>query len=225
MKKIACTFVITCMLLAGCAAPMNLEPPVAAPTPIVVEKTAAVSSAANADTLPTALLDTYYVPPTETVYTYLQNRSIKRFFNMWLETDIGKDVKATWNYDTLAPVQLLDHNFKSIAKSGTQLYTCTFSTDDGRCGYIIVSYNKDDPSIQKWSLCESPYPYDLRTNSQQIAAVLSKTDIDLTTASAIRVEWIDTEKNRGDRIILFTDGKNDRYVCYFGEDGFTIEKQ
>lgn len=103
-----------------------------------------------------------------------------------------------------------------------------FSTDDDRCGYIIVKYGEGEEGryIKKWSLSETtPYQYDLKVNGSQIAAALKKTDIDLSTASAKRVEWIDTEKKRGDRIVLFTDGKNDKYIYYFGDKDFIIEKQ
>jgi len=147
---------------------------------------------------------------------------------MWFDADIDKDkeVKPQWNYDTLAQVQQLDHDFASIARDGVELYTMTFSADDNRYGYIIVSYSEDGPHIEKWSLNDTtPYQYDLRANSEKIATALKETDIDLSTTTATRVEWTDTAKKRGDRIILFTDGKGDRYVCYLGDDDFTIEKQ
>ncbi len=203
MKSFLMTFTILGMLLSGCAAPQPAEQ----------------------STIP---FDTYYLSSEEPVHVYLQNHSIQRFFNMWVKEDLGEDVEAHWDYDTLAPVQLLDHNFQSIARSDEPLYTCTFSTDDGRYGYIIVSYGiaADGPYISKWSLHETtPYSIDLRANSKEIAAALSETDIDLSTASAARVEWIDTDQNRGDRIILFTDGKGDKYVCSLGGDDLTIEKQ
>lgn len=177
--------------------------------------------------LPASVLESYYVSSQEPVFDYLQNNSIQRFWNMWVSYFIEEDLQVHWDYDTLAPVQLLDHDFQSVAKDGEKaLYTCTFTTEDGRCGYIIVAYNQADPSISKWSLQETtPYLYDLRANSQEITAALLQTDIDLSTAVASRVEWIDTEKKRGDRVILFTDGKQDRYVCFLGEEPITIEKQ
>lgn len=178
------------------------------------------------EVLPDSLLDSYYLAPDDPVFAYLQHKSIRRFFNMWLENDLGGDIRADWNYDTLAPVLYLDHDFNSLAKPETRLYTCTFSADDGRCGYIIVSYSDDGPSISKWSLLETtPFAYDLRANSGEIAKALAATDIDLSTATAARAEWIDTDRNRGDRIILFTDGKGGRYVCYLGDGDYTVEKR
>lgn len=147
---------------------------------------------------------------------------------MWVKYNLDENMEARWNYDSLAPVQFLDQKFNSIKRPGEEFYTCTFSTVDDRYGYIIVLYGEGEegPYVTQWSLQETtPYLYDLRANSSQITAALKKTDIDLTTASAVRAEWIDTDKNRGDRIILFTDSKGGKYVCYFGDEDFTIEKQ
>jgi hypothetical protein len=41
-----------------------------------------------------------------------------------------------------------------------------------------------------------------------------KTDIDLSTAAASRVSLADTENNRADQAIRFSDGKGDNYICY-----------
>lgn len=38
------------------------------------------------------------------------------------------------------------------------------------------------------------------------------------------MELIDTDKNRGDRIILFSDSKDDNYVCILGDEDFTVMK-
>lgn len=224
MKNMIMTFGALGILLIGCALPQSHGSDAAGSTP---DNAAEMSLVADSSTLSNAL-ETYYLSEEDPVYGYLQNKSIQRFFNMWFQEYIGEDMEANWNYDTLAPVQLLDHSFASIAQQDEALYTCTFSTDDGRCGYIIVSYGEgeDGPYISKWSLQETtPYLYDLRANASLITAALNETDIDLSTATAARVEWIDTKKNRGDRIILFRDDKGDNYVCYFGDGDFTVEKQ
>lgn len=228
MKKVILTFGLLCSLLLSCGMSSNsTQSGMNLPTSNASSAELKSFEANNTD-LPKELLDTYYLPSDDPVNEYLQHKSIQKFFNMWFKEYIGEDINAHWNYDTLAPVDLLDHNFKSIARAGETFYTCTFSTDDDRCGYIIVKYGVGEEGryIQKWSLFETtPYQYDLKVNGSQIAAALKKTDIDLSTASAKRVEWIDTEKKRGDRIVLFTDGKNDKYIYYFGEEDFIIEKQ
>lgn len=135
---------------------------------------------------------------------------------------------AQWDYGTLAPVLLLDRDLNELDPPDLGLYTCTFSTDDDRYGYIIVSYGegKEGPYISNRSLCETtPYQYDLRANIEAIAEALEKTDMDLTTAAAVRAEWMDAEKKHSDPIILFTDGKGDKYVCVLGESGVTVKKQ
>lgn len=229
MHKLFLILSVTCILLTGCSVSQNTakDQTLSAPgaSGVVLLSTAG-TAAKETGTLPDSLLKSYYLSPDDPAYKYLQNKRVRGFFDMWFEYFIAEDIKPNWNYDTLAPVELLDHDFKPIAKQDDKLYTCTFTTDDGRCGYIIVSYYKDGPSFKKWSLFEtSPHQIDLKANSGQIAAALAKTDIDLSTATATRVEWIDTEKNRGDRIILFMNAKGSRYVCYLGDDDYSIEKQ
>lgn len=228
MKKTILLLGAVCILLSGCSPSPGAAQNAPGTIASAMDNVSAMSLESDSKALPDALSGTYYLPSDDPVYSYLQNKSIKRFFNMWLNDYMGEDIEAQWNYDTLAPVRLLDHDFKSVARSGDTFYTCTFTTDDDRCGYIIVSYRegKEGPYISKWSLHETtPYLYDLAANSEQIAAALKETDIDLASASAARVELIDTDKNRGDRIILFTDGTDSHYVCYLGGDDFTIEKQ
>ena len=230
MKKTILALGAVCILLSGCTLSQNAKqhPITSGDLTASLNKAAVTALDTDFETLPAALSDTYYLSADDSVYSYLQNKSIKRFFNMWFVEYIGEDIEAHWNYDTLAPVQFLDHEFQSIARPGEAFYTCTFTTDSGRCGYIIVSYGegKEGPYISKWSLRETtPYLYDLRANSKQIAAALKETDIDLPTAAAVRAEWTGTDKNRGESIILFTDGTDNRYVCYLGDGDFTIEKQ
>lgn len=207
MRKIILTIGAVCVLLLGCAVAQDLAQGAVTSVPdksdtvldddaITPDNNAVAQTRAEGNVLPDRLFETYYLSSEESVYTYLQNKSIH-------------------------------HKFNSISRPGEAFYTCTFSADDGRCGYIIVSYGegKEGPYISKWSLNETtPYQYDLRANSSQIGEALNKTDIDLSTASAMRVEWIDTDKKRGDRIVLFTDGKDDKYVCYFGDGDFTLHK-
>jgi|GEM_PF-5476659 len=179
----------------------------------------------ESDVLPASLINSYYLSENDPVYSYLQNNSIKKFLDMWFAENIDKNVKPQWNYDTLAPVQILDHDFVSLTRSGVQLYTMTFSADGNRCGYILLSYSAEEPNIEKWSLTETtPYPYDLRANSEKIASSLRETNLDLSTTTAARIEWQDTKKNRGDRVILFQDGKGNRYICYLGNNDFDMEK-
>jgi len=179
----------------------------------------------ESDVLPASLINSYYLSENDPVYSYLQNNSIKKFLDMWFAENIDKNAKPQWNYDTLAPVQILDHDFVSLTRSGVQLYTMTFSADGNRCGYILLSYSAEGPNIEKWSLTETtPHQYDLRANSEKIASSLKETTLDLSTTTAVRIEWQDTKKNRGDRVILFQDSKGNRYICYLGNNDFVMEK-
>ena len=223
MSKSLLALLAVCVILSGGSALHNSVP--AAPSAPDPAAGACVPGGEEA-ALPDCLLNSYYLSAQDPVYSYLQNKSIKRFLDMWFEYFIDGSAAVTWNYDTLAPVQLLDHSFQSLAGPDVRLYTCTFTTGDGRCGYIIISYQPQGPAISKWSLNETtPHLYDLRANSAQIADALAQTDIDLSTATATRVEWMDTDKNRGDRVILFTDKNGGRYLCFLGEEELTVEKQ
>ncbi len=183
-----------------------------------------IPSSTTTANLPDTLVKSYYLSANNPVAEYLQNNRIKEFFDMWFKENIDANAMPQWNYDSLAEVECLDHSFVSFAYE--KLYTLTFTTDGGKCGYIIISYIEDGPAIKKWSLHEStPYLYDLNANSEVIAAALQATDIDLPTATATRVEWQDTEKNLGDQIILFEDGKGDKYVYFLGDDNLEIKKQ
>lgn len=236
MKCARMTLAAVFILLTGCAVPQHSGKdavPTATEQTSVTIKSVAIKNAIlplsdeDGKMLPETLMETYYLSSEDPVKKYLQNKSIQKFFNMWLKEYMCEDIEAYWDYDSLASVQYLDHKFTSVSRPGEEFYTCTFSTDDGRCGYIIVLYGegKEGPYIAKRSLQETtPYLYDMRANSEQIAAALGETDIDIPSTSAIRVEWIDTDKNRGDRIILFTDGKGDKYICYLGADDVTVEK-
>ncbi len=216
------TLCAVCILLAGCNLSQNPKQSETASYTTTLENAAKSSLSSSTD----GLLDSYYLSPEDPIHAYLQNKSIKRFMQMWFEEYMGEEIEAHWDYAALAPVQLLDHTFQPIALPGETLFTCTFTTDDGRCGYIIISYgeSKEGPYIAKKSLYETtPYLYDLRANMDQITTALKETDIDV--AAAIRAERIDAENSREDHIILFTGNSGDRYVCTLGDGDFTLEKQ
>lgn len=242
MKRMLLLLIMTAFLLMGCTVSSAAKEPT--PSGAVSAGNSSQDSSSQGDSprgsssgnggeqpagespLPKALLESYYLSPEEPVHAYLQNKSIQRFCTMWAVEKLGEGTVVNWAYDTLAPVLLLDENFNRIDRPEKRLYNCNFTTEDGRNGYMILSYEAEGPSITRWGAMETtPYLYDLRANEAEIAAALEKTDIDLATATAQRVEWTDTKNNRGDRIILFTDGKGERYICYLGTETLTVEKR
>ncbi len=59
---------------------------------------------------------------------------------------------------------------------------CTFSADNDRCGYIVISYSGD--GLSKIRAVETPYLYDFLSERDQIKKKLETSGVDLSTASA-----------------------------------------
>lgn len=174
--------------------------------------------------LPDTLVESYYAGQKDSAYEYFQHRSIQKFLAMWVKEETGDIEKPVWNLTSFTKISVLDHDL-TVSRADEALYCCTFSDGANRFGYAIVKYNELDPSIENWSITETtPYVYDLQTNEKQISESLQKTDIDLSTATASRIYLFDREKSRADQAILFTDGKGDHYICYFGNAVLQAEK-
>lgn len=174
--------------------------------------------------LPQSLIDSYYEGQNTPGFEYFKKSRIQEFLAMWVKEETGDITDPVWYFDSFTRISVLDHDFTDSYPE-RQLYCCTFSDGGSRYGYAIVQYNQTDPSIGNWGVVETtPYIYDFNANKEEIAAGLKKTDIDLPTAKASRVYLYDREKNRADQVIRFTDEKGDRYICYFGDSSFEIEK-
>lgn len=175
--------------------------------------------------LPQSLMDSYYEGRNTPAFEYFKKSRIQKFLAMWVKEETEDITNPIWEYDSFTQISILDHDFTE-SHPERKLYCCTFSDGGDRSGYAIVEYDKTGPSISNWGVVETtPYIYDLNANKADIAASLNKTDIDLTTATASRVYLYDREKKRADQVICFTDEKGDRYICYFGDPSFGIEKR
>ena len=113
---------------------------------------------------------------------------------------------------------MLDEDGNSL--SDKDLYYCTYSAEEGKCGYIIVAYDGD--SLQRISSAETSYPYDLDSNMEAVLAGLEETETDPTSARAARVSITMGEDTR--EAIRITDGEGHECICFFGKEGVSFEE-
>lgn len=226
--SIATGLLLLAAIATGCSsAPSEVSQPLVPDTS--VSQTASgtpepAASQAPADDVE-SIVKSYYAAQETEAWTYFQNNKVQDFMSQWVEADTGiKD--PVWNYDSFTQFYVLDHDMESATRPDQEVYSLTFSDPEGkRFGCAVIEYNKDDPSIGKWSIYETtPELYDLAPNLDPIMEGLRQTDIDLATASASRVSWLERDKNRSDQVILFTDEKGDHYIYYLGDDAYEIEK-
>lgn len=139
----------------------------------------------------------YYVGQEDRAYAMFQKNIFQNLADDWT----GEET-AAWNYDSFAKYEILDHAMGSVAKDEA-LYYCTYSAEGGKCGYVVLQYTGD--GISRFSLMETPYLYDLREALDELLPLLEDTELDLSTAVASRIKLVDTDKNRSDEAIRFTD--------------------
>lgn len=174
--------------------------------------------------LPKSLIDSYYLGQSDAAFKYFQSSSLQRFLDMWVKEGTGDIAKPIWNYDSFTKIVFLNQNLAELWQDKS-IYCCVFSDGNGRYGYIIIEYDQKGPSISNYDVRETtPYLYDFKANMDEISKNLMKTDVDLSTAKALRVNLYDDEKKQTDQAILFTDGKGDNYIGYFGDSSFKVEK-
>lgn len=194
------------------------------PEGFLAEDRTEAGETASETSLPDALLASYYKGHDDPAFEYFQKSKIQKFLAMWVKEGTGDIENPQWDLDSFTEILVLDHDLVE-SRPEQKLHYCTFSDGSGRYGYVIVEYHGSDPSISNWGVGETtPYLYDLRANMEAVSESLRQTDIDLSTATASRVYLFDRDKRRADQVILFTDGKEDKYVCYFGDTSFEIEK-
>ncbi|MFA9463068.1 MAG: hypothetical protein ACERKN_02140 [Velocimicrobium sp.] len=187
--------VLLTLLLIGCANQNN-------------ESTSSLQlSTTNLETV----FSSYYSSQSSHAFSMLKKSIFKSMIDGWTDDDI---VNPIWNYDSFAQYQILDYDMVSVADN-ENLYYCTFSADNDKFGYIVLSY--DGSSLQKINVIETSYLYDLQANKDEIADKLSEAEIDLSSAVASRVQLVDLNKKCSDEVIRITDDNGHNYMCYFGK--------
>ena len=159
-----------------------------------------------------ALSNSYYEGQSSRAYQMLQKSIFKKLLlNGWLDEISGME-NTRWNYDTFTKYTVLDRDQVPDEDQG-ELYCCTFSADNDRCGYIVISYSGD--GLSKIRAVETPYLYDFLSERDQIKKKLETSGVDLSTASARRAEALGEDGSDPAEGIYFTDSKGNHYFYSF----------
>ena len=151
----------------------------------------------------------YYAGQDSRAYRMLNKSMFRQLLNNgWLE-NLGDIQNARWNYDTFTEYTILDRDPELTEEP---LYCCTFSADDGRCGYLVVAYTGD--ALKRIDTVKMPYLYDFLRNADAIREELGKTELDLSSAAASRVQFKDDQGVSAEGI-LFQDSAGREYLYHF----------
>ena len=151
----------------------------------------------------------YYAGQDSRAYRMLNKSMFRQLLNNgWLE-NLGDIQNARWNYDTFTEYTILDRDPELTEEP---LYCCTFSADDGRCGYLVVAYTGD--ALKRIDTVKMPYLYDFLGNADAIREKLGKTELDLSSAAASRVQFKDDQGVSAEGI-LFQDSAGREYLYHF----------
>lgn len=159
------------------------------------------------------LLPSYYLPKDTRPYQIIQSRMLARMLDQWTEDTV---VNPKWNLDSFTRYYSLNEAMEDTSEE--ELYYCTFSADGGKQYYMVLRYDPTDGGgLGKVSYSETPYPYDLQPNLAAVMAKLAETKIDLSTATATRVQVTEQTTNSPREAILVTDAQGETYLYYFDE--------
>lgn len=186
-----------------------------AETQDVIHQDIVQSPSDREELLAEALRSSYYEGQGKRAFGMFQKKIFKKLINDWTCKNM---VNAAWSYDSFAAYQMLDEEGNSL--SDKELYYCTYSADEGKCGYIVVAYDGD--SLQRISSAETSYPYDLDSGMKSVLAGLEETGMDPYSARAVRVSITVGEGTR--EAIRITDGEGHECICYFGKEGVSFEE-
>lgn len=169
----------------------------------------------------TALNNSYYEGQSSRAFQMLQKSIFKKLLlNGWLD-EIEDMENARWNYDTFTKYTVINQDQAAAGDQG-ELYCCTFSADNDRYGYIVLSYSGD--GLSKIRAAETAYLYDFLSERDQIKKELEKSGVDLSTASALRAEAWGEDDSGPEEGIYFTDNKGSHYFYSFSQSGLTENK-
>ena len=159
-----------------------------------------------------SVIRSYYSGQNSRAFKMMQKSIFKRLVDHWTDSDIHNPI---WNYDTFTRYQILDSDIACVDPD-EELYCCTFSSDNGKFGYIVVSYDGD--SLSNMGVVETQYLYDLNANIKDIMAELKETNIDLSSAVASRVKLVGTDGKGSVEAIRIVDNYGNVYMCCFGKN-------
>ncbi len=151
-----------------------------------------VSTMSNTD----SIVQSYYKGQESGAYKMLQKKIFKKLLTQWVPSGITNPV---YDYSTFSEYHI-------SGSSKNNLYTCAFTADNGKYGFVVVSY--DGQSLSNKGVYITTRLYDLNANISAIEKRLNNTSINLSSATASRMRMDDNE------VIYFTDSKGQKVVCY-----------
>lgn len=151
-----------------------------------------VSTMSNTD----SIVQSYYKGQKSGAYKMLQKKIFKKLLTQWVPSDITNPV---YSYSTFSEYHI-------SGSSKNNLYTCAFTADNGKYGFVVVSY--DGQSLSNKGVYITTRLYDLNANISAIEKKLNNTSINLSSATASRMRL------DGDEVIYFTDSNGQKVVCY-----------
>lgn len=155
-----------------------------------------------------ALLNSYYEGQDSRAFKMFNKSIFKNLASGWT-AKLGDIENPKWNYDTFTKYTLLDEDKNPEAKSDS-LYCCTFSAENRKYGYAVISYDGDSLSLVRAE--ETPYLFDMRKNMEGIKTELNYTKIH-SASKAARVQISNGEDTLEG--IYISDDEGNHYVYNF----------
>lgn len=161
------------------------------------------------------LVQSYYQGQESRAYGMLQKSIFQNLLDDWAGEAFAN---PAFDYDTFSSYQILDEEGAPVEGQG-ELYQCTFHDEEGRYGFLVVSYEGE--GMSQVNTVETPYPFDLQANLKDIVAQLGEDGLDGETADAKRVQLAGEDSTQ--EAIYISDQAGHLYFCLLGEDGPTVE--
>lgn len=212
MKKGIIPVSILLFFLAGCAAKGGLPSP---PASSIAGSGVPISQNSPGEPQADPILTSYYEGQSTRAYRMLQKSIFKHLLDGWTGESV---VNPVWDYDTFTRYAILNQDMETVPSG--DLYCCTFRADNGKYGYVLLSYSDDGPSLSNMGVFETAYPYDLQANLEAVIEKLHDAGIDLPAAAASRVRLVNPETDGSYEAVRITDGDGRDYLFRF--DGESI---
>lgn len=159
-----------------------------------------------------SVIRSYYEGQDSRAFQMFNKSIFKNFSDDWTE-NIGELENPKWNYDSFAQYRVLDQELAPVDEN-EELYSCTFSDDSGRQGYLVMRY--EGSGISKIKAVETGSLYDLQTVLNEVREGLKNSDADLSSAAAFRAKLMNADQTAGEEAIVVKDGEGHSYVYRFG---------
>lgn len=136
-----------------------------------------------------ALLNSYYEAQDSRAFKMFNKSIFKHLASGWT-AKLGDIENPKWNYDTFTKYTILDKDMNPDTEKDS-LYICTFSAENQKCGYAVISYDGDSLSLVR--AVETPYLFDMQKNIEGIKKELNYSKVH-SASKASRVQIMNGEE-------------------------------